>query len=499
MKKPLSLLLVEDNEDDAILLIDHFRRAGYDTRWRRVQSQADLAVALDEGGWDLILSDYRLPGFSGDSALELVKTRGLDIPFMLISGMVDDETASAAMRAGAKDYLDKDRLDRLVPAVERELREARIRRERHEAIEAAEDRETRISAIASNIPGMVFQLEHTDDGNLKIDYAGDGAAMLFGVPPAALLEDADLLLQMILPADRDSFLDALARGAERMTTLNWEGRIRVPEGDEKWINVRGSPLQLADGMTRWAGVMLNITHSKEWQAELSASRTQLAELSSYLQRIKEEERERIARDIHDVLGGLLIGIKIEVSLLAGKLTADDKLSERAKRIGVMLDDAISTSSRVARELRPGILKEFGLAAAIESQAEDFSQRMNMPCRVLCADYDISSSEDTEVAIFRIFQEALTNVAKHARANSVEVRLMQEGDEIVLQVADDGVGITSVAFSKPRSFGLRGMRERVAGLGGTLEIRSGADQGTELVLRVPLGVAQKNPQDEEARG
>src|SRR6516164_2469655 len=104
MKKPLSLLLVEDNEDDAILLVDHFRRAGYDTRWRRVQSQAELSAALDEGGWDLILSDYRLPGFSGDSALELVKARGLDIPFMLISGIVDDETASAAMRAGAKDY-----------------------------------------------------------------------------------------------------------------------------------------------------------------------------------------------------------------------------------------------------------------------------------------------------------------------------------------------------------------------------------------------------------
>ncbi len=492
MLKPISLLLVEDNEDDAILLIDHFRRAGYEARWHRVETQAQFVAALDKGGWDLILSDYRLPGFSGDAALELVKTRGIDIPFMLISGIIDDETASAAMRAGAKDYLSKDRLDRLVPAVERELSEARIRRESQAAIRAAEGRETRIAAIASSIPGMVFQLHPTQNGGVQIDYAGEGAIMVFGVAPAELVEDRERLRQMILPEDRNSFFDALARCAERLTALNWEGRIRVPEGDVKWINVRGSPLRLANNVMHWAGVILNITHSKQWQAELTDSRAQLAALSSHLQRIKEEERERIARDIHDVLGGLLIGIKIEASLLAGKLAGDDKLCERSKRIATMLDEAIATSSRVARELRPGILKEFGLAAAIESHAEDFSQRMSMPCRVLCADYDISSNEDTEIAIFRVFQEALTNIVKHARASSVEVRLMQEGDEIVLQVVDNGVGISRSDFAKPRSFGLRGMRERVAGLGGSLEIRAQPGQGTELVLRAP-----KDQQNEEA--
>ncbi len=491
MKKPLSLLLVEDNEDDALLLVNHFRRAGYELRWQRVATQDELCTQLDAGPWDLILSDYRLPGFSGDAALATVKQRGLDVPFMLISGIVDDQTASAAMRAGARDYLSKDRLDRLIPAVERELDEARIRQEHHAAIEAAEHHESQIAAIASNIPGMVFQLQLAHDDTVRLDYAGEGAITLFGVDPSSLIDEPDKILEAILPEDREDFRDTLRRSAQRQSTLNWEGRIRVPGGDMKWINVRGSTLEQIHSETRWAGVMLNVTHSKQWQEELSASRGQLAELSSHLQRIKEEERERIARDIHDVLGGLLIGIKIEVSLLAGKLGGERKLTDRVQRIAVMLDEAISTSSRVARELRPGILKEFGLAAAIESYAEDFSQRMRIPCRVLCADHDVSASEDTEVAIFRIFQEALTNVSKHARANTVEVRLMQEGDEIVLQVADDGVGIASIDFAKPRSFGLRGMRERVAGLGGSIEIRSQPGMGTELVLRAPI-TARETP-------
>ncbi|MCL2655844.1 MAG: response regulator [Betaproteobacteria bacterium] len=493
MSPPLSLLIVEDNENDALLLIDRFRRAGYEVSWHRVQTAEALLGALQERRWDVVLSDYQLPGFSGDAALELVKSHGQDIPFFLVSGIVDEETASAAMRAGAQDYLSKDRLDRLIPAVERELREARIRRERSTAIKEAHDRESRLGAITGNIPGMVFQLRREEEsGNLNLEYASEGAYMLFGVPPGELVDDSMRLLFMILPEDRISFLETLEHGSRRLGTLNWEGRIRVPERDTKWINIRASSQRLSDGSTRWSGVMWNITHSKHTQAELSVSRSQLAELSNHLQRIKEEERERIARDIHDVLGGLLVGIKIELTLLASKLDSDASLAGRTKRIAAMVDDAISTSSRVARELRPGILKEFGLAAAIESYAEDFSQRTGIICEVLCADYDISSSEDTEVAIFRVFQEALTNVAKHAHAERVQIRLMQEGDEIVLQVADNGVGIRNTDFSKPRSFGVRGMQERVASLGGRLDIHARPKQGTELVLRAPLHAAIPAP-------
>ncbi|GAA5181704.1 PAS domain-containing protein [Niveibacterium umoris] len=484
-RQALRVLLVEDNEDDAILLVSRLRRAGYEVMSERVDTPQSLDAALTRGGWDLILSDYKIPGFSGIAALELVQSRKIDVPFFIISGTIDDETASAVMRAGAQDYLSKDRLDRLIPAVERELREARMRTERLAAIEAARDHEARLAALAANIPGAAFQLRRATSGAIEIDYLSEGALLLFEVPLDELLGEGERLLGMILPDDRTRFDNKLTDCSERSATLNWEGRIRVPGRDTKWINVRATPTALADGTTRWEGVMWNITLSKQAQAELSESRAQLAELSNHLQSVKEDERERIARDIHDVLGGLLVGIKIELSLLATRLEADPAHGARAKRIADLVDDAITTAGRVARELRPGILKEFGLAAAIESHAEDFAQRTGLKCNVLCADHDIECAEEAEIAIFRIFQESLTNIAKHARAKEVTVRLMQEGDEVVLQVTDDGVGIRSADLAKPRSFGLRGMRERVASLGGSVDITAVPPHGTQILLRAPI--------------
>jgi two-component system sensor histidine kinase UhpB len=138
------------------------------------------------------------------------------------------------------------------------------------------------------------------------------------------------------------------------------------------------------GVVEWRGIASNITESKESEAELRASRQQLAELSTHLEAAKEEERERISRDIHDELGSILVFLKIEAAQLASKLPEGaDRLREKARSIETLLDQAMSTASRVARELRPGILKEFGLPAAIECQAEDFSQRFGIPCRVQC--------------------------------------------------------------------------------------------------------------------
>jgi len=151
----------------------------------------------------------------------------------------------------------------------------------------------------------------------------------------------------------------------------------------------------------------------------------------------------------------------------------------------MVDDAIATVGRVTRELRPGILKDFGLAAAIESQGEDFAQRTGIGCNIVCPDHDLDPGYDTALALFRVFQEALTNVSKHARASEVNVRLMQEGDQVVLDITDNGCGLAATDLRKPRSFGLRGIRERLSSLGGRLELNPVVPHGTRLTLRTPL--------------
>jgi signal transduction histidine kinase len=278
--------------------------------------------------------------------------------------------------------------------------------------------------------------------------------------------------------------------------LNWEGHTRG-RSRQKWINVRSTPHRFDSGVIEWRGIATNISESKESEAELRASRQQLAELSTHLEAVKEEERERISRDIHDELGSILVRLKIEVALLASKLPADsEKLRDKAHSIEGLLDQAMSTASRVARELRPGILKEFGLPAAIECQAEDFTQRFSIPCRVQCDEESMDTDPDTSLALFRIAQEALTNVAKHAHASLVVMRLRRERGNIVLEIRDNGRGISEADMLKPKSFGLRGIRERILSLAGVFEIVPVELGGTHITLRVPERAGAEPPSEEE---
>jgi len=485
----INVLIIEDSEDDARLLAGCFRRAGYTLSSERTASAAATRDALLAREWDAVLSDHSMPGFSAMGALRLMQELGLDLPFIIVSGVIDEETAVAAMRAGAHDYLSKDRLDRLVPAVEREIREAKNRVERRNALEAVQENEARFRALVSNIPGMVFQLVRRADASRQFLYVSEGAADLLAVRPDALTGDAGVFFQAVAPEDRGALDAVLADSAAALTPLNWDGRIHGAGAEPKWINLRAAPRRVAHNEVQWEGIVADVTGSKLAENELRQSRTQLAELSSHLETAKEEERERIARDIHDELGGTLVAIKIETALLASKLPGDPlQLRKRVRAIESLIDDAISTAGRVARELRPGILKDFGLAAAIECQADDFSQRLGLACDTSQISHDVEADEKTSLALFRIFQEALTNIAKHAGATSVVVRLARDQCGLLLEIADNGRGIAPESLNKPRSFGLRGIRERMNGLGGTLEIAAGTPCGTRIVLRVPRAPA-----------
>lgn len=496
-KPPIRLLFIEDSENDVLLLLQRFRNAGYAPIYRQVASEVDMRNALEQERWDLILCDHNLPGFSAQAALRLAQELALDLPFIIVSGVMQEDDAIAAMRAGAHDYLSKNKLDRLVPAVERELREVCNRREKRFAEQTLRQSEARLRALTDNIPGVVFQMGYSTDGMLGFQYLSEAATMLFGISAEELTGSSAGWMTWLLDDDLPGFVDAAALSADNLSTLNWEGRIQLPTGEQKWINLRSSPRLSEANEVVWEGVMWNITHSKRVEADLRESRSQLAALSNHLQRIKEDERERIARDVHDVLGGTLVAMKFEMSLLESKLESDPiQARDRTRNVGRMVDDAIATVGRVTRELRPGILKDFGLAAAIESQGEDFAQRTGIACNILCTDHDLDPDYDTALAFFRVFQEALTNVSKHARATAVNVRLMQEGDEVVLEIADNGCGLGVSDLQKPRSFGLRGIRERLSSLGGRLDLSPVEPSGMRLILHSPLrpAHAEEHPND-----
>jgi PAS domain S-box-containing protein len=448
-----------------------------------VASTQGMRNALAASNWDIALY-LTSASFSPQTALKVIDETGLDLPVLLLAAAGEHDSAMIAMRAGARDVIESDRLQRLLPAIEREIREIGNRAEHRAALEMLRESEARFRAMATNLPGMLFHLRRDANGDYRFLYVSEGCQKLFGRKQHELRSSSHLFFEAFGADQRHRLQDALIQSASGGSLLNWEGQT-TGRSRSKWINLRSTPHIQESGVVEWHGIATNVSHSKDIESELRESREQLAELSSHLEAVKEEERERIARDIHDELGSILVRLKIEVALLGSKLPdALQLLRGKAHSIEGLLDQAMGTASRVARELRPGILKEFGLPAALECQAEDFAQRSNITCVMQCDDEAIAPDAETSLAIFRIAQEALTNVAKHAHASLVVMRLRRDSGNILFEVHDNGRGISVNDMSKAKSFGLRGIRERILSLNGEFWIEPGEQGGTYIRLSVP---------------
>lgn len=342
----------------------------------------------------------------------------------------------------------------------------------------------RFDAIVSNTPGLVYQFERQADGTVSFPYLSDGCQALLGLTPAALHAAPGRFLELILPEDRDAYQDAMQASATALWSWNWEGRIWVDAWkDVKWINLRATPHALPGGAMRWDGMMTNITESKQEQQEVRRSRARLAELSAHTDRVKEQERTRIAREIHDELGGNLTAIKMALAMLATRLDGiDPALRERTDYLDSLVDRTIDAVHRISLDLRPALL-DLGLVAALEWQVREFDKQAGIDTTFSYNQRDMGLDEDQSTALFRIAQEALTNIAKHAEASRVSVKLARLRHYVSLKITDDGRGIRQADRAKPASFGLRGMVERTRALGGTLTLSHAPGGGTVVAIKI----------------
>ena len=192
---------------------------------------------------------------------------------------------------------------------------------------------------------------------------------------------------------------------------------------------------------------------------------QLRALAGRLQAVREEERRRIARELHDELGQALTAIKMALSSLIRELPEEHRPSKRAESIMKLVDQTVASVRRISTELRPGILDDLGLVAALEWAAEEFEARTGTKCRLNLPPDPVSIDPESAAAIFRIFQETLTNIARHANASEVNIRLAREDGYLLLEVHDNGIGISEEKLSGGASLGILGMRERALLLGG----------------------------------
>jgi signal transduction histidine kinase len=231
----------------------------------------------------------------------------------------------------------------------------------------------------------------------------------------------------------------------------------------------------------------DITERKLGEESLVLQREQLRALAEHLQWVREEDRKRVARDLHDQIGQILTAIKMDMTWMTRHLPeSEGAVLARLKESIQLINNGVKAVRTICSGLRPGVLDDLGLAAAIEWQASEFASRNGIRCQVSVPPVDLHLDGDRATATFRIFQECMTNVIRHAQAKSVRVALVQEEENILLVVEDDGIGFSESGLSNSLgSLGLLGMKERAQFCGGDVQISSFPGKGTTVTVRVPI--------------
>jgi len=259
---------------------------------------------------------------------------------------------------------------------------------------------------------------------------------------------------------------------------------RMMHADGSIIDVEANVKPIGDGMV--LAIARNVTDRKKVQIELEKSHEQLRKLSARMETIREDERTHIAREIHDELGQQLTGLKMDISSLRKKVPDENKGAH--KKIAAMmtlLDGTMATVRHISSQLRPGILDDLGLVDAINWQGIEFEKRTGVQCIFQSRLKARTFEKELSTGVFRVYQETLTNVARHAKATKVNTTLEVNNDHIILRVQDDGKGFNEAAVKNKNTLGLLGMKERALMFGGYLNIESEAGKGTLVSLRVPM--------------
>ncbi len=377
-KRSLRTLLVEDSQADALLLARALQRGGFDVVSERLDTAEAMRTALQNRAWDLILCDHSMPHFSAPEALELLKAHGVDVPFIIVSGYIEEETAVAAMKAGAHDYIMKDRLARLVPAVERELREAEVRRARRKSE------------------------------------------------------------------------DELRRAHEEL-------ELRV---EKRTAELRAANVKLE-----------NVIEERK-------------RLENELLDIAENERRRIGFDLHDDLGQKLTGLSLMIKGLAQRLAADrHECLPEARRIEELMGEIISHTHNLAHQFSSLDVKGDDLSTVLLALAENVKKMFDIPCGLRTKGELPELPSHTTLQLYKIAQEAVSNAIKHGKARHVSISLLQENENLVLTIRNDGLPFAQPANAKDR-MGLRIMNYRASTIGATLEIKPAEKAGTLVSCALP---------------
>jgi len=448
-----------------------------------IESAPDGVFVTNETGKYLEVNESacRITGYSQDELLALSMSDLVEDPHTdRIRKFFDELITTGSLKAFSilkqKDGAQRDiEIDAVKLDQNRFLgfvKDITARKRAEEALKESEDRFRSFFELTADLMVIADMNGYFRDINSSwTKTLGYSREELLGRPYLELIHPDDLKKTVALITDKLKQGDAV---------LFFENRYLKKDGSVVWLEWSSQP-NVSKGIN--FAIARNITDRKLAETELKNSLQQLHQLTEYIEKVRENERIAISRELHDDLGQALTAVKIDLGLIRQKI-AEPEVISRLVKVSALVSDTIKTVQRLTSQLRPQILDDLGLDAAIEWHTREFAERSGIEV-LLDMDPDINIPADAALTVFRIMQESLTNVARHAKASQVHISLKPQLDNISMVISDNGVGISDDELNSKKSFGLIGMKERANSLGGTFVITNLPGRGTRIILTFPL--------------
>jgi|GEM_PF-1354490 PAS domain S-box-containing protein len=351
-------------------------------------------------------------------------------------------------------------------------------RKKNEAILAESEKKYRL--LFENNPMTMWLFDKT---SLKFIDVNEAAIKTYGYTREEFL---NMTIFDIRPMSEIEKLNEYRKNNFEIASFNngaW--RHKKKNGSEIFVNIYAHDIEYINPNARLI-LAIDVTEKIIAEQDLQKSHQQLRDLSAHLQNIREDERGNISREIHDELGQQLTGLKLDLSWVRKKMkTEDPEVIEKIQETLILIDLTVKTVRRIATELRPGILDDLGLIAALDWQSHEFEKRSGIRCEFIAKVNPQDLTSEISTGIFRIYQESLTNIARHSNASKVSTMLSKENNSLKLQIHDNGIGFDVDAAGKKGTLGLLGMKERVFMMNGTIELKSLAGEGSTVTIIAPI--------------
>lgn len=339
------------------------------------------------------------------------------------------------------------------------------------------------SSIITNLNGAVFRCKY--DEETTMEYISEGVKQITGYSSwDFVMNRVRSYASIINEEDRENVKGKIRNALGKKIPYMVDYRIKSATGGQRWISERGHGVFAGEMAVAVEGLISDITDMKKTEKQLNKSLKQLQQLNQYIHTVREKERVLISRELHDDLGQALTAVMIDLGSLKHIIADEAKAKLKIDKISALVNDTIKTVQRLTSQLRPQIIDDLGLDAAVEWYAKDFSERTGIKIEIKLEPVTNITSE-ISLIIFRILQESLTNIARHSNATKAVIKLFLHEKMMRFEITDNGVGINEKAKKSRNSFGLISMRERAKGLGGVLKIGSPEGGGTKVSLYLPI--------------